>query len=279
MLGTTEPVNTPREFAKLEAALMQAGKDIEYPSVPRIALRVHARLEAAPRARWTWLPRHAWSLAFAILFAIALLLAVPETRNAIAQLLGLRSVQIISVTPTATLTVTPTLRANDTPRPTLPPSPTPRAQCCVTTLADAQTLAKFKLLLPPDQQPSRVYLQNVFGADYQQAILVFGDPRAPTFTLYEAHNVVYEKLVNFGKGVGPGTIIEETTVNGSRALWLTGEPHVLVHLSPSGEPIAETQRVVDANTLAWESVAQGVTYRLETKQDMDAAVRFAESLQ
>jgi len=170
---------------------------------------------------------------------------VPETRNAIAQLLGLRSIQIILLTPTPV----PARPVNETARPAVAPSPTPRAQCCQTTLTAAQARARFKLLLPPDQSPSGVYLQELLG-DGQQVVLVFGDPGAPTFTLYEAHSFLYQKVVNFGKGVGPGTIIAETKVHDMRALWLTGDAHILVTLDARGNPIPDSQRVVDANTLA-----------------------------
>lgn len=273
------------EFEKLEEALIRAGRDMVYPVTPPLAARVRASLEAKQSRRilhpWFAQPRFAWSLAIALLLAVALLIASPDARNAIAQWLGLRGLQIIVVTPTPTPTITPTLRPQETPRPTATPTSTsaPRTQCCETTLAEAQANARFKLLLPPNQTPSRVYLQNVFGTEYQQAILVFGDPSAPTFTLYEAHNVVYQKLVNVGKEVGPGTVIGEASVNGRRALWFTGAPHVLVYLSPSGEPVPEAERVVDANTLAWEDETRGVLYRLETKRSKEEAVRFAESLQ
>ena len=68
-------------------------------------------------------------------------------------------------------------------------------------------------------------------------------------------------------------------VKDARALWLSGEPHILVYLDASGRPVTETERTVDASTLAWESVVTGITYRLETKLSKEEAVRFAESLQ
>ncbi len=254
-----------------------------YPATPRLAVRVRAALEAEQSRRplrlWLLQPRLAWSLAAAILLALALLLAYPDTRNAIAQLLGLRSIQIIVVTPTPTPSATPTARPQETPRPTATPTstPVPRTQCCQTTLADAQARARFKLRLPPGQTPSRIYLQNVFGEEFQQVILVFGDPGAPSFTLYEAHTVVYQKIVNFGKEVGSGTVIAETTVKGQRALWFTGAPHVLVYLDANGRPVPESERTVNANTLAWEM--GDITFRLETSLSKEEAVRFAESLE
>jgi hypothetical protein len=214
-------------------------------------------------------------LIVALGLAIALLLAFPETRNAIAQFFGLNTIRIIPITPTPT----PQISTPNPQMPTAPPQPTatPRTQCCETALAEAQARAKFKILLPPNQTPSRVHLQNIFD-QWQQAILIFGDPNNPTFTLYQAHNAAYGKLIYANKGVGPGTVIAETKVGELRALWITGEPHILIYLDARGQPVIDTERVVDVNTLAWERIAQGLTYRLETKQSKEEAIRFAESL-
>jgi hypothetical protein len=149
-------------------------------------------------------------------------------------------------------------------------------------LADAQARARFKLLLPPNETPSRVYYQNIYDSG-EQIVMIFGDPENPCFTLYQAQRWVYGKMIGdtYGKSVGPQTLLSETTVNGVRALWFSGAPHLVMMLDARGEPIYETQRVVDANTLVWEThnVYDGIIYRLETKLSLDEAVRFAESFQ
>jgi hypothetical protein len=154
-----------------------------------------------------------------------------------------------------------------TPTPT--PTITSLSQCCETTLADARRRARFKILLPPSPAPSRVYFQEV--QDGQQLILIFGDPNAPRFTLYESTLVMYQK------GINPGTFLAETEVKGARAVWLSGAEHVVVLLDASGERRIDTERVVNANTLAWE--IGDVTYRIETTLSRDQAVQLAESLQ
>jgi hypothetical protein len=266
------------EFARLEQALVRAGSLIAYPPTPALALHVREglavdlalhRMRGLPR--WSRLPRGAFAIAAALLVAIALLLAFPDARDALAQLLGLRTVRIILVTPTPTPPATAT--GTVTPLPTVTGTTTtkPSSQCCETTLDQARALSRFKILLPPSELPSKVSVQQLpdFG-NAQQVILVFGDPSAPRFTLYEATNFLYGKLVS------GGTVIEETTVKGERALWLSGAPHLLVYLDANGKPEMDTQRPVDANTLAWES--GDATFRLETKQSEQEAVRFAESL-
>lgn len=258
------------EFQNLEELLRRAGQSIAYPATPALATRVQAQLEAESRRRFAWLPRRAFALEIAIIVAITLLLAFPETRNAIAQFLGLRTIQIIPVTPTPTTLPVPTIGGGGIAS---TPATLARAQCCETTLADAQAKSKFKILLPPAQMPSRVYLQSIpdFGDGAQQVILIFGDANAPQFVLYQAANFLY------GKVVGGGTVISETQVKGQRALWFTGAPHLLVYLDVSGRIRMDSERVVNLNTLGWES--GNITFRLETSLSKEEAVRLAESLQ
>src|SRR5512143_1677872 len=90
------------EFQKLEQALIDAGRAIDYPPTPNLAARVRANLNGEPRQPdrpvWRWRP--AFVVALAILAAMALLLIIPEMREAIAQLMGLRTIRIIEMTPT-----------------------------------------------------------------------------------------------------------------------------------------------------------------------------------
>ncbi|MBI5304535.1 MAG: hypothetical protein HY868_20545 [Chloroflexi bacterium] len=256
-------LGTKNEFEKLESALIRAGATIAYPATPALATRVRAALETRQSVRVFRLSRRAFTLIAALVLAIAILLAFPDAREALAQWLGLRTVRIIPVTLTPTVSITQTPSSSGTR--------TPSGQCCETILADAQAQSRFKILLPASRLPTRVYLQSIpdFGA--QQVILVFDDANAPAFTLYQATNFLYGKLVS------GGTVIEETSVKGRRALWLSGAPHLLVTLDATGKPRLDSARSVNANTLAWE--VGEVTYRLETPLSKDAAIRFAESLQ
>ena len=265
-------MDSENDFEKLEEVLVRAGKTIGYPATPSLGLRVRAELQTPSARRAFELPRLVWTVAIAVVLAIALLLAFPETREALAQIFGLRTIQIIPITPTATVSPLPT-QTNATSTPTILPSPSPFAQCCETTLDDARAKSNFPIRLPPSPPPSLVFLQKIpdFGTlNPQQVILVFGDPNHPQFTLYEATDFLYGKLVS------GGTVIEETRVDGARALWLEGAPHLVVYLESHGVPRPNTERPVNANTLAWE--IGSVTYRLETNTSKEEAIRFAESL-
>ena len=78
---------------------------------------------------------------------------------------------------------------------------------------------------------------------------------------------------------GPGTyaekfeptLVQETTVNGRRALWTEGA-HLFVFKSGDVGP----RELVHGHTLIWQ--LGDVTYRLETDAELDEANRIAESV-
>jgi hypothetical protein len=262
------------DFQKLESALIDAGHSIEYPATPNIAARVRANLNAGQDRRSTKsiFRSRPMLIAIAIVIALAVLIAIPQTREVLAQIFGLRHIEIVPVS--------------------LTPNATPIAfgvapidnQCCLTTLDKARSRARFGILLPPDGSPSQVFLQDqVLGSGNpgQQLILVFGDPHSPDFVLYESQNWFYEKAIDSsGSSIGSGTTISVTQVHKRRALWLSGAPHILVTLDSQGRPVIGTERPVNANTLIWDNSdgANGITYRLETTLGFEEAVKFAEAL-
>jgi hypothetical protein len=79
----------------------------------------------------------------------------------------------------------------------------------------------------------------------------------------------------FEKILSPGTTIQPVTVDGVVGYWITGPPHELVFVNPSGEPVFDSRRIV-GDTLIWAK--DGITYRLETGLGRDAAVALANSL-
>src|SRR5512141_1860344 len=202
------------DFQKLESALIDAGHSIEYPATPNIAARVRrSALHALPhvpglianrdrRITRSILRSRPVLVAIAIVIALAVLIAIPQTRQVLAQIFGLSHIEIVPATST--------------------PNPTPPAfsvapidnQCCLTTLDNARGHARFGILLPPDEQPSQVFLQDQVlgrGNPGQQLILVFGDPSSPEFVLYESQNWFYEKaLGSSGGNIESGTTISVT---------------------------------------------------------------------
>lgn len=291
-------MNKLNEYEKLENALVRAGRELTYPATPPLALRVRAQLASGsvipPRPRL----RIFVPVAAALVLALVLLFAIPSARDAVAQFLGLRGLRIFYATPTPTATALPTRLSTPTdtapstepvhtvtsaPRPTLTPTIQPFSLCCEMTLQQAQNRAHFKLLVPANGLPTRVYYQDVYHIG-EQIVMVFGDPQDPRFTLYQAQRWIYGKLIEgggVGKQVNPQTVIGEALVRGERALWFSGAPHLVMTLDAQGQPLYDTARTVDANTLVWETGSDndGILYRLETKQPLSDAVHFADTLQ
>ena len=66
--------------------------------------------------------------------------------------------------------------------------------------------------------------------------------------------------------------IEETTVNGQRAVWAVG-PYPVAFSNGDRDFV----RLIDGHVLIWTDGT--ITYRLETALELEAAIRIAESLE
>lgn len=260
-------MNDDRDLERIEQLLRQAAADVReaYPPTPPIAVSVRRQLQAHRRAplRQPRLRLLFRAAAVALAVFVALLAISPGVREAVARFFGLDTVRIQFVATPPAPSEVPVTAAPDNA-----PSSQPALHLAgLTTFDEARARAKFSVRLPgyPPQlgQPQRVYLQD-FGFG-RQVILVY-----PDFALFESEGVIY------GKGVGEGSVIQETTVAGQYALWLSGSPHIVQVESPDGSYREESARLIDGNVLAWK--VDDITYRLETKLALDEAARIAESL-
>jgi hypothetical protein len=77
------------------------------------------------------------------------------------------------------------------------------------------------------------------------------------------------------KQVGPSTMVGAVTVGGRPGYWISGAPHVVGLLDGAGEPMPEPARLA-GNTLLWTDGS--ITYRLESALDRAGAVALAESI-
>jgi hypothetical protein len=135
-------------------------------------------------------------------------------------------------------------------------------------LDKAQQQAGFTIRLPaypPDLgPPNHVFLQQLGGPMVVLAWTAPGQPDKVLLSLHEFGPATYAEKM-------PPRVVQETTVNGVRAIWTEG-PHLLVFRSGDLGP----RELVRGHTLIWEQ--GGVTYRLETDQDLAEAIRSAASL-
>ncbi|HET7009373.1 MAG TPA: hypothetical protein VFI11_01240 [Anaerolineales bacterium] len=237
-----------------------------YPPTPKLWEGVRAQIARPQRA--TTLPRMGWAqaAAVALLLVVVTVLAVPETRAAVMRILQIGVVRIFVSPATATPPAPPTVEA----------APTPTAVVLVpaldlaglTTFENAQRSAGFPLRLPQYPEdlgaPDLVYSQS---ADGPMVVLVWIDPADPLRARLALH------VLGPGTFAGKGQprLLAHTEVNGQPALWTEG-PHSFV--VRNGDYTLRS--LVTGNVLIWEE--DDLTYRLETDQSMEEAIRIAESL-
>lgn len=251
---------------EFEKQLIKIAKGMDYPSTPDIAGFVSARLRPARSPRLiskTW----AWSLTIALILLLSLLL-IPPARAAILEFIQIGIVRIfpqpIELTAEPIQTIVPNTA---TPISSLPFLETIAGK---TTLADAQKRVNYPILLPAYPadigEPDYVFVQN---ADGNMTILVWLDPQNPESVLMSLHFV---PLGSWAITKVSPTLIEETTVDGVRAIWAVG-PYPLRFTNGD----LDFTRIVNGNVLIWAD--DTVTYRLETDLSLEEALKIAESLE
>lgn len=208
---------------------------IAFPAEPDLAPGVLARLERPPR-RWWLVP------ALAALAAAGALLAIPQTRAAIFDLLRIGGVDV--------------QRVETQPRgPVRPP-----ALGREVSFAAARDAVDFPLLAPPD--PFTAYVDGPIV-----------NLRWKRYVLSQWHG---EQLPFAQKQLGPGSRVVVVTVRGVTGLWITGARHEIIYRDPSSGRIVAKSRRLAGNVLIWED--GGVTYRLEGATDRVDALAVARNL-
>jgi hypothetical protein len=195
------------------------------------------------------------------------LLAIPPARAALYRVIQRGVVRIFAEPATATplWTAVPA----GTPSPTAAPELRAPLDLLGATSLDSVRQAlgdAFRLpTYPPDLgEPDLAFLQSLGGP---VAVVVWLDPDDPTRADLALHVL------------GPGTfaeksnsqLIQETRVSGLKALWLVGTHDFQLR---SGE--MDYRTLVTGNILLWQ--VGDTTYRLETDQPLEEAIRIAESL-
>ncbi|MDQ3005280.1 MAG: DUF4367 domain-containing protein [Chloroflexota bacterium] len=258
-----------------EQRLISTAKGLDYPRTPNIATAVMKRIHPSARPRFIS-RRLAWSLTI-MLVLVSSLLSIPTARAAIIEFIQIGIVRIfprpteppVDISGTTTPgSITPMTATASLPSATFIPSLSRIAG--ETTFADAQQRVSYSILVPaypPDLgRPNYVFVQDTGGA---MTILVWLDPRQPEQVLMSLHLV---PLGSWAIEKAEPKVIEETTVNGQRAIWATGPYPLRLR---NGD--LDFTRIIDGQVLIW---ADGnLTYRLETVLPLEEAIKIAESLQ
>lgn len=267
--------------AKLEAYLRHAAADLPYPATPNIAAREQARLARRSARRPA---RFAYALALALILLAAALLVSP-VRARVLDWIRIGAVRIFFTQPTATATA-PAALPTETPAPVGtaggPVTATPAQITAVpltsllqvggaTTLERAREQVGYPILLPAEPaglgEPDYVYIQD-FNAPV--VFLVWTDDSQPdrvrmSLSQAASDQAIFEKY-------DPRSVLD-TQVHGEAAVWVEGD---YVMMLRNGD-YTMSRLITQGHVLIWDQ--DGMTFRLETDETLEAAIRIAESIQ
>ena len=273
-----ERENVVRPPRDLEAAFRQLAEHLDVPPAPDYAPRVRERLTTGSPTRrrplglhqplslsGTW--RRLATATIVVLLAVAALLSVPATREAVADLFGFAGVGVRSA-PSAAPSPRTTLDANlDLGDPV--------------TLDEARDMVSFTVTTPGAPglgQPDAVYVRQQRGLE---SVSLAYRPRAgyPAIVDTQVGLLVSEysgtATPYFEKLLESGEPMTEVTVDGRwPALYFTS-PHQVLVRAPDGI-VHEVRPRLSAPTLVW--VEGNVTYRLEAAVDLEQALAVASSM-
>ena len=242
-------------MSELERALLSLGRELDVPAAPDLVPVLRALDAPAARRR----PRRRLVLALAALALAALLatLAIPDARSGLLRFLRIGGERIELVDELPEVQPEPAELDLDA------------ALGERVSLAEAQRRAGFDLL-ELDERPDRVYL-GPRGTVW----FLYGRPAAVRLLVAQTPELQIDEQFILKKLTAAGTRVDEATVRGVPAYFLSGDPHVVMLLDERGLPYQETARLA-RDVLVWEE--RGRTIRLEGDLTRAEAVSLAESL-
>jgi hypothetical protein len=242
---------------ELEQRLRELGLRIEFPETPPLANALD--LARPPRARSPRRTVRALAIACVLLaLAVGTAFAVPASRHAILEWLGLRGVTIERVVSLPGVPATADLALGEE-----------------VSLAQARRLLAFDLLVPEALGgPDEAYVDRT--APGGRVTLVYRDPQGGVAALLtEFRGDLAPELI--GKLVeGNARARAVTVAEGSRGVFLSGGPHVVFYRDADGQIREETLRLA-GNTLLWQR--GDILLRLESGLSVDEALRVARSVE
>jgi len=229
-------------MAELETALRQLGGEVAFPPTPDLASAIGTRLE---RPRF-WHRPVAIALAVVVVAAIVSVLAVPQSRSAILDWLGLRNVSVVRVEKLPAVPAHGNLDLGQR-----------------VTLDDAKRRAPW--LLIPDGRPDSAWVNESLPGG--KVSLLWGTPSNVRLLLTEFTGRTYIEKVIQGD-----TQVERVKI-GNAGVWFQG-PHVVMFQDRDGR-FRESHGRLARNTLVWQ--LGDITLRLEGGLTKDEALRIART--
>ena len=254
-----------------ENQLKSIAKQMDYPRTPNLAGSVTRRLRASTRPSF-FSRKLAWSLTM-ILVLFSSLMLIPPVRAAVVEFIQIGIVRIFPRPTDVISTATPDSLTPETAIPSIPAGtliPSLSRIAGETTLGDAQQNVDYSILLPAYPadlgSPDHVFLQDTEGI---MTILVWLDPRETNQVWLSLHFIPEG---SWGIEKFEPRIIEQAIVNGQPAIWAVGPYPLRLR---NGD--LDFTRLIDGNVLIWADGS--LTYRLETNQPLEEAIKIAESLE
>jgi hypothetical protein len=265
---------------------------VAYPATPELRPTVLSAVAALPATvgagRWAWpggAPRRVALAAAAVLVVVAATLAVPSSRTAVGEFLGLvegERIEVVPSTPTAATETseagagaaeTSEVGASGVGSPSVTPWPTPTRHPLATfgdpvSFGEVERALRFVPALVDGELPVSVYL-----LDYESTLVVVLS--YPAFDLWQARDTGFGY---FSKGPILSDWISTPAIGEGFGYWIEGGSYLVRFVDEEGEVVAGSERTVDRNTLIWQGVESGRYYRLESGLSLEEAVGIAERL-
>ena len=241
-------------MSELERALVALGHDLALPEAPDLAPRVLHALERPGRPSRL---RLAVVLAAVLVAVVLAALAVPDARSALARFFHIGTVRIEVV--------------DDLPavEPQPPELDLEFALGERVSLAEARRRAGYDLL-ELEEMPDRVYL-----GPRDSVWFLYGSTSAVRLLVAQTPRVRVDEEFILKKLAAAGTRVEQATVRGRPAFFLSGAEHEVLLLDEHGFVIQESARLAQ-DVLLWEE--DGRTLRLEGDFSLDDALAIADGL-
>jgi hypothetical protein len=238
----------------LERQLASLGASIDWPESRDVTAAVAARLEGAQPPRRA--PRRRLALVLAVVVAAVLaVFAVPPARTAILDWLGIGGAQIVRVDEL----------------PALQPEPGLEVLGEVRSLEEARARAGFELASPPDDEPAPDEIRVAPGA---RVSYIWRDGNRIRLLVSQFPGSASDPGL-LKKLVSGTTSVEQLVIDGDRAVWLEGGPHVVYIVSPDGV-VRDDRGWLAGNTLLVDH--DGVTIRVEGDLAQDDAADLVQAM-